>query len=154
MLDNQEIFMAMNSSTLGYRILWTEEPGGLLSIGSHKVGHDWSNLAYMHALEVMSHSVWPLRLQPARLLGPWHFPGKSTGGVCHFLPQGIFPIQRSTPPPALSPALAGRFFTTEPPGKKTLYSPPNISFHLPWKTLVPQVLMSLWDNSLAILGEN
>ena len=28
-----------------------EEPGGLLSIGSHRVGHDWSNLAYVHALE-------------------------------------------------------------------------------------------------------
>ena len=33
------------------RILWTEEPGKLLSIGSHKVGHDWSDLACMHALE-------------------------------------------------------------------------------------------------------
>ena len=28
-----------------------EEPGGLLSIGSHRVGHDWSDLARMHALE-------------------------------------------------------------------------------------------------------
>ena len=28
-----------------------EEPGGLLSIGSHRVGHDRSDLACMHALE-------------------------------------------------------------------------------------------------------
>ena len=28
------------SSRLDYRILWTEEPGGLLSIGSHRVEHD------------------------------------------------------------------------------------------------------------------
>ena len=28
-----------------------EEPGGLLSMGSHRVGHDWSNLACMNALE-------------------------------------------------------------------------------------------------------
>ena len=28
-----------------------EEPGGLLSIGSHRVGHGWSDLACMHALE-------------------------------------------------------------------------------------------------------
>ena len=28
-----------------------EEPGGLLSIGSHRVGHDLSDLACMHALE-------------------------------------------------------------------------------------------------------
>ena len=27
------------------RILWTEEPGGLPSTGSHGVGHDWSDLA-------------------------------------------------------------------------------------------------------------
>ena len=43
--------MATHSSVLAWRILWTEEPGGLLSIGSHRVGHDWSDLACMHALE-------------------------------------------------------------------------------------------------------
>ena len=32
--------MATHSSILASRILWTEEPGGLLSIGSHRVGHD------------------------------------------------------------------------------------------------------------------
>ena len=30
---------------LAWRIPWTEEPGGLLSIGSYRVGHDWSDLA-------------------------------------------------------------------------------------------------------------
>ena len=30
---------------LAWRILGTEEPGGLLSMGSHRVGHDWSGLA-------------------------------------------------------------------------------------------------------------
>ena len=43
--------MATHSSILAWRIVWTEEPGGLLSIGSHRVGHDCSNLACMHALE-------------------------------------------------------------------------------------------------------
>ena len=32
--------MTTHSSILAYKILWTEEPGGLLSIGSHKVGHE------------------------------------------------------------------------------------------------------------------
>ena len=32
--------MATHSSILAWRILWTEEPGGLLSIGSHRVGYD------------------------------------------------------------------------------------------------------------------
>ena len=37
--------MAPHSSTLAWKIPWMEEPGGLLSMGSHRVGHDWSNLA-------------------------------------------------------------------------------------------------------------
>ena len=32
--------MATHSSILAWRIPWTEEPGGLLSIGSHRVRHD------------------------------------------------------------------------------------------------------------------
>ena len=32
--------MATHSSILAWRIPWTEEPGGLLSIMSHRVGHD------------------------------------------------------------------------------------------------------------------
>ena len=32
--------MATHSSVLAWRIPWTEEPGGLPSIGSHRVGHD------------------------------------------------------------------------------------------------------------------
>ena len=43
--------MAPHSSSLAWKIPWTEEPGGLLSIGSHRIRHDWSDLACMHALE-------------------------------------------------------------------------------------------------------
>ena len=37
--------MANHSSILAWRIPGTGEPGGLPSIGSHRVGHDWSDLA-------------------------------------------------------------------------------------------------------------
>ena len=37
--------MAPHSSTLAWKILWMEEPGGLPSMGSHRVGHNWSDLA-------------------------------------------------------------------------------------------------------------
>ena len=37
--------MATHSSVLAWKILGTGKPGGLLSMGSHRVGHDWSNLA-------------------------------------------------------------------------------------------------------------
>ena len=37
--------MATHSSVLAWRFPGTEEPGGLPSAGSHRVGHDWSDLA-------------------------------------------------------------------------------------------------------------
>ena len=37
--------MATHSSVLAWRIPGTGEPGGLLSVGSHRVGHDFSDLA-------------------------------------------------------------------------------------------------------------
>ena len=37
--------MATHSSVLDWRIPGTGEPGGLPSMGSHRVGHDWSDLA-------------------------------------------------------------------------------------------------------------
>ena len=37
--------MATHSSVLAWRIPGTGEPGGLTAMGSHRVGHDWSDLA-------------------------------------------------------------------------------------------------------------
>ena len=45
--------MATHSSVLAWRIPWTGKPGGLPSMGSHRVGHDWSDLAVAHASKVM-----------------------------------------------------------------------------------------------------
>ena len=39
------IEMATHSSVLAWRIPGMGEPGGLSSLGSHRVGHDWSDLA-------------------------------------------------------------------------------------------------------------
>ena len=46
---------------------------------------------------VVSDSLWPRGLQPARLLCPWDSPGKNTGVGCHALLQGIFWAQGSNP---------------------------------------------------------
>ena len=43
--------MATHSSVLALRIPGTGEPGGLLSMGLHRVGHDWSDLAAATAAE-------------------------------------------------------------------------------------------------------
>ena len=52
---------------------------------------------YMFSHSVVSDSLWPRGLVPARLLCPWNFSGKNTGVGCHFLLQGIFPTQGSNP---------------------------------------------------------
>ena len=44
--------MTSHSSTLAWKIPWTEEPGGLQSMGSLRVGHDWATslslFTFMH----------------------------------------------------------------------------------------------------------
>ena len=45
--------------------------------------------------QVMSDSLEPHELYPARLLSSWDFPGKNTGVGCHFLLQEIFLTQGS-----------------------------------------------------------
>ena len=44
--------MAPHSSTLAWKIQWAEEPGGLQSMGSYRVGHNWSDLAAAVAVKV------------------------------------------------------------------------------------------------------
>ena len=52
--DHMEKEMATHSSILAWRNPWTEEPGGLQSMGSQRDGHDWSTKhAHTHI------SKWP-----------------------------------------------------------------------------------------------
>ena len=46
--------MATHSSVFAWRIPGTGEPGGLPSLGSHRVRHDWSNLAAAAAAAAMT----------------------------------------------------------------------------------------------------
>ena len=59
--------MATHSSVLAWRIPGMVEPGGLPSMGSHRIGHDWSDLAAAAAdpllllpLLSLGNSLWPL----------------------------------------------------------------------------------------------
>ena len=51
--------MATHSSILAWIIPWTEEPGGLQSMGSQRVRHDWSDWA-QHSTEISSTHAVPL----------------------------------------------------------------------------------------------
>ena len=50
--------MATHSSTLAWKILWTKEPGRLLSMGLQRVGHDWATLLTYKTVP-QSDIVWP-----------------------------------------------------------------------------------------------
>ena len=55
--------MATHSSDLAWRIPGTAEPGELPSMGSHRVGHDWSDLAaaaaaHVYYVHVHTHTPW------------------------------------------------------------------------------------------------
>ena len=58
-IENQELTVGMEkematySSILAWRIPWTEEPGGLQSTGSQRVGHEWAHST--QPLEVTGH---------------------------------------------------------------------------------------------------
>ena len=62
--------MAPHSSTLAWKIPWTEEPGRLQSMGSQRVGHDWTT-----SLSLFPFMNWRRKWQPT----PMFLPGESQG---------------------------------------------------------------------------
>ena len=56
--------MATHSSVLAWRIPGTGEPGGLPSMGSHRVGHDWSDLAVAVCNNFLAYNQYLLELCP------------------------------------------------------------------------------------------
>ena len=53
--------MATHSSVLAWRIPGTGEPGGLPSMGSHRVRHDWSDIAAAAGIIKVLYNVDDLR---------------------------------------------------------------------------------------------
>ena len=51
--DPLEKGMATHSSILAWRIPWTEEPGGLQSMGSQRAGHNWVTNTHMNHREIL-----------------------------------------------------------------------------------------------------
>ena len=62
--------MAPHSSTLAWKIPWTEEHGGLQSMGSLRVGHDWAT-----SLSLFTFMHWGRKWEPT----PVFLPGESQG---------------------------------------------------------------------------
>ena len=70
----------------------------------------------------MPNSGRPQGLQPARLLCPWHSPGKNTGVGCHALLQGIFLNQGSNPHLLHLLHRQAGSLPPSPPGKSQYYT--------------------------------
>ena len=72
--------MATHSNVLAWRIPGTGEPGGLPSLGSHRVGHNWSdiavpNIAYDQEKKckgIMAHLLLHNLRVPGTVLNIWH----------------------------------------------------------------------------------
>ena len=110
--DSLEKKMATPSIILSWKIPWTEEHGGLQSIGSQRVRHNWVHASLLYpsdstsrylsgknqkvkwseSCSVMSDSLWP-----HGLYSPRNSPGQNTGVDSCSLLQGIFPTQGSNP---------------------------------------------------------
>ena len=58
--DPLEKEMATHYSVLAWRIPWMGEPGGLQSMGSHRVGHDWATSLHFAFLKTHSFSLNPI----------------------------------------------------------------------------------------------
>ena len=69
-LSLPEKAMAPHSSTLAWKIPWTEEPGRLQSMGFRRVGHDWAT-----SLSLFTFMHWRRKWQPT----PVFLPGESQG---------------------------------------------------------------------------
>ena len=67
--------MASHSSTLAWKIPWTEEPGGLRSIRSLRVGHYWAT-----SLSLFTFMHWRRKWQPHSSVLAWRIPGTGEPG--------------------------------------------------------------------------
>ena len=74
---SMEKAMASHSSTLAWKIPWTEKPGRLQFLGSLRVGHDW-----VTSLPLFTFMHWKRKWQPTLLFLPGESQGRgSLGGL-------------------------------------------------------------------------
>ena len=53
--DPLEKEMAIHSSTIAWKIPWTEEPGRLQSMGSQRVGNSINTITFSHSVQLLGH---------------------------------------------------------------------------------------------------
>ena len=92
--------MATHFSTLAWRIPGTGEPGELTSMGSHRVGHDWSDLAtvtadtVLSALSISIHLILKIPLQNRSLILS-HITAKETASLVAQMVKNLAAVQEN-----------------------------------------------------------
>ena len=107
--------MLTPSSILARKIPWTEEPGGLQSIASQRVGHDWSDLAHTHTYIHHVYACCAVLGSSVVHATPW-----TTGSRQEYWSQVPCPFPGNLPNLGIklrSPILQADFLSSEPPGK-------------------------------------
>ena len=65
--------LAPHSSALAWKIPWTQQPGGLQSMGSLSVGHNWAT-----SLSLFTFTHWRRKWQPTPVFLPWESQGRGS----------------------------------------------------------------------------
>ena len=71
--DPLEKEMATHSSILAWRIPWTEEPGGLQSMGLQRVGHDWVTNTFTFTVSLCL-TFWRTAIVFSTVTSPFYIP--------------------------------------------------------------------------------
>ena len=142
--DPLEKGRATHSSILAWRIPWT-----IQSMGSQRVGHDWVTFTFftfMGGFKYLWNPTYSVVRQKSESVNHWvtlrdsmavahqaplsmGFPRQEYWSGLPFPSPGDLPDPQSKP---TSPALAGRFFTSEPPGSLAETTCPQESFIIIW----------------------
>ena len=127
--------MATHSSVLAWRIPGTGEPGGLPSMGSHRVRHDWSNLAVVVAAEyyICIFILSTRRLQSIRdICQPWRYLWDKLLQLC-LIPCN--PMDYSLPGSSVHGDSAGKILEWVAMPSSRVFSQPKdwtCVFHVSW----------------------
>ena len=102
----EEKAMAPHSSTLAWKIPWMEEPGGLQSMGSLRVGHDW-----VTSLSLFPFMHWRRKWQPTPVFLPGESQGwGSQGTAVYGVAQSWTQLKRLSSPSSSSSIVTNRTF--------------------------------------------
>ena len=123
--------MATHSSVLAWRIPGIGEPGGLPSMGSHRVGHDWSDLAATAGNETVCHWVKTKQNEEKKILWVNDFP-------C--IPYNFFLLKLLPAPLSARQSFSLLTRNVPKPGEFPIKFSPGL--HLTWK--LQECLSLMW----------